>query len=784
MGYAGTISIERSAEELLQEFERTGRPEPFEEIVRRYAGMVFHVCHRVTKDRHDAEDATQAVFAALAVGRKKEGGEVRTIGPWLRQVAKRVSLDIRRGKQRRQNREAVCARENGWNDESSPEPPASGLHAEELNRVVKEELDRLPGKYRLPLVLHYFGGMSQDEMARELGCRPGTLRVRLHRGRQMLAGRLAKRGVVAGTVLLAVAATRTVQSAVTESLAVSFGTRTAAGTAGGVLQAIAPVGVAVHGTVLTKVKVTCAVLLVAACVVRAGAEVYEYIRPMQLQLPVPLNLDQLIRPLTETVVPSLRVDAQERKSTEDMGRDPLPGLEPLALGVVPGGFRLSVPGSIRADLPALPAESGQRREAAPTAAGYAQRPPAVTVRPRSVETGFGVGRVGPVYPERVQLAMGNAGAAGAEGGLSQLRRGRAMRSPSPVAAPDYGGMPGTVAKPKLPATPTPDQPTGTTGPTQPKTMPEPPTVLALRPTPPLSAGARIGPTVIDNGSVLMRQRDSFPRHVDQLHVSSATQQQPETTLHRTDTSLVGHGVLAGVSLLDNSGRVVASGGPTGDAVLDLSQVEGVANAVDNPSGGGNGWYALGRAKLVLPSIRVQPGTGSYSWGESTDDAVPDLVNSVRLTLHEVPSAGQVTLSLLGPERTDVPPLTVGHPIIGLWEVDRDGTAPVEGVELLVRYDAELAGWGAGGEVGLQLFAYDRVWHAVTDRFALDTDADLIAGHVDFATYFAVVAPSAEPAWVAAPLLSEQWTGVVPEPASTVVILAVGGMLLCRRRCRG
>src|SRR5206468_2248860 len=83
--------------------------------------------------------------------------------------------------------------------------------AEELNALVKRELETLPVKYRLPLVLHYFGGMSQDDMAKELGCRPGTLRVRLHRGRQMLAKQLAKQGVTLGAVALAVALTRAVQ---------------------------------------------------------------------------------------------------------------------------------------------------------------------------------------------------------------------------------------------------------------------------------------------------------------------------------------------------------------------------------------------------------------------------------------------------------------------------------------------------------------------------------------------------------------------------------------------
>ena len=89
-----------SAQELLAEFHRTGKEEPFAEIVRRYAGMVYHVCLQVTKDVHDAEDATQAVFLTLAV-RGKTAQKIKYLAPWLQRVGHRLSLDIRRSKKRR-----------------------------------------------------------------------------------------------------------------------------------------------------------------------------------------------------------------------------------------------------------------------------------------------------------------------------------------------------------------------------------------------------------------------------------------------------------------------------------------------------------------------------------------------------------------------------------------------------------------------------------------------------------------------------------------------------------
>ena len=94
----------RSAQDLLLEFVQSGRQEPFEEIVRRYAGMVFNVCLQILGNTHDAEDATQAVFLTLAVQAKTANG-VKYLGPWLQRVAQRLSLDVKRSKNRRKARE-------------------------------------------------------------------------------------------------------------------------------------------------------------------------------------------------------------------------------------------------------------------------------------------------------------------------------------------------------------------------------------------------------------------------------------------------------------------------------------------------------------------------------------------------------------------------------------------------------------------------------------------------------------------------------------------------------
>ena len=60
--------------------------------------------------------------------------------------------------------------------------------------VLVEELERLPEKYRAPLILCYLQGRKNEEAARELGCPAGTLFTRLAKGRELLRESLARRG--------------------------------------------------------------------------------------------------------------------------------------------------------------------------------------------------------------------------------------------------------------------------------------------------------------------------------------------------------------------------------------------------------------------------------------------------------------------------------------------------------------------------------------------------------------------------------------------------------------
>lgn len=325
----------KTAQELLADFVRTGNQQAYEEVVRRYAGMVFNVCYGVLKDSHDAEDATQAVFLTLAVQSKTEAG-VKYLAPWLQKVAQRLSLDIRRSKTRRKAREERHSFIANANAPKNDHTHDVGMG--ELKVILRDELDKLPAKYRMPLILHYFGGLKPEDLARELGLKPSTLGVRLHRGRKMLADNLNHRGFNVSGAVLSAALAVAVQSSVSEHLVhntCQAATHFASGnlaSSGVTAQVIGYNKLATTGLLVAKIKSAVATGLLIAAAAAGAAEVVRQIAPLSLNLRAPFDLRNWIEQLIDRAPPIRLSDASLPLPVEpDLAPIDLPATESFTL---------------------------------------------------------------------------------------------------------------------------------------------------------------------------------------------------------------------------------------------------------------------------------------------------------------------------------------------------------------------------------------------------------------------------------------------------------------------
>jgi RNA polymerase sigma factor (sigma-70 family) len=184
--------------ELLNRFVSRRDEAAFELLVYRYERMVRGVCRRVLPGAEDADDAWQATFLTLA---RKAGRVVNreSLAGWLYRVAYRIALRVKvdAARRRRHEREA-----GGANPAPGGANPLHEAGRRDLRAIVGEEIDRLPEKYRLPVVLCYLEGKTNEEAALLLGCPTGTVVTWLARTRARLRTRLERRGVAltAGTL--------------------------------------------------------------------------------------------------------------------------------------------------------------------------------------------------------------------------------------------------------------------------------------------------------------------------------------------------------------------------------------------------------------------------------------------------------------------------------------------------------------------------------------------------------------------------------------------------------
>jgi RNA polymerase sigma factor (sigma-70 family) len=272
---AAASSADQSDQDLVERALARRDEQVFRTILNRHGAMVYGVCWRVLRDEHDAEDAFQATFLVLA--QKLPTLRRRTsLASWLHGVANRVAMKakVRAGRRRRHEHGACVSR-------PCVSEAVSADKSAEWRATLDAELARLPEKWRLPLILCYLEGRTQDEAARQLGYSRSTLRSRLDDAREALGRRLKRHGVIWPAALSAVLVSDCVTRAALAPKFVSSTVQVAACLAAG--QAVVSGAISNEVLTLTKgvlkamfvtrLKVAAVLLLVVSLVVSGAAAV-------------------------------------------------------------------------------------------------------------------------------------------------------------------------------------------------------------------------------------------------------------------------------------------------------------------------------------------------------------------------------------------------------------------------------------------------------------------------------------------------------------------------------
>ena len=160
------------------------------QIYDRYRVILFGVLLRILNDRAEAEDVLQETF--LQVWRRAADFDEKRGRPftWLVTLARSRGIDRLRTLASRERVAQAGAKENPAEEFSDA---ATDVVRSEQRGVVNKALAQLPEEQKRTLMLAYFDGLTQSEIAAHLGAPLGTVKTRMRAGmtklRELLAGR-------------------------------------------------------------------------------------------------------------------------------------------------------------------------------------------------------------------------------------------------------------------------------------------------------------------------------------------------------------------------------------------------------------------------------------------------------------------------------------------------------------------------------------------------------------------------------------------------------------------
>ncbi len=161
----------------------------FNQLVRAYQNLVYHVAYRVLGDSEAASDATQDAFISAYKNIKSfRGGSFKA---WLLRIVTNACYDQLRAKQRKPTASLDALLVDPDNPapglgEANDESPENFAERQELSSWIEKGLQTLPPDQRVTLVLSDVQGFAYDEIAQATQSNVGTVKSRLSRARAHL----------------------------------------------------------------------------------------------------------------------------------------------------------------------------------------------------------------------------------------------------------------------------------------------------------------------------------------------------------------------------------------------------------------------------------------------------------------------------------------------------------------------------------------------------------------------------------------------------------------------
>lgn len=162
-----------------------GDRESFSMLVARYKKLIYSVVYNMMSDKEEVNDISQEVFLRIYKSLDRYNPEYK-FSTWSVRIATNLCLDILRKK-----KAETIPMEEVEGVSGNTETPEDRLVRAEQSRKIREAIESLPEKYRIPVVLFHQNGLSYEEMTKVLNEPMTIIKNRLYRARLMLKEKLA-----------------------------------------------------------------------------------------------------------------------------------------------------------------------------------------------------------------------------------------------------------------------------------------------------------------------------------------------------------------------------------------------------------------------------------------------------------------------------------------------------------------------------------------------------------------------------------------------------------------
>jgi RNA polymerase sigma-70 factor, ECF subfamily len=172
---------------------KKGDQNAFAEIVDLYKDKIYQLCYRMLGNVHEAEDIAQEAFIRAYVNIHTYDTN-KKFSTWLYRIATNLSIDRIRKKKPDYFLDAEVSGTDGLTMysqiASDTALPEDELETREIQQEIQKEILKLPEKYRTVIVLKYIDELSLLEISEILNIPIGTVKTRIHRGREALRKQL------------------------------------------------------------------------------------------------------------------------------------------------------------------------------------------------------------------------------------------------------------------------------------------------------------------------------------------------------------------------------------------------------------------------------------------------------------------------------------------------------------------------------------------------------------------------------------------------------------------